>query len=441
MTSLRRFLVIVLLATITLFNFVAALHGYRSSIDKAQILFDKQLADISRFLMSYEIRQTSNVKMLPSEQSSIEYQIWLDEQRLIKRSSNTPQHPLVSLVAGYSYSNYQGYRWRTFVQQHPQSKYWFIVAERSDIRYALAEEVVLSSVFPIVAGLPLIGLLIWFIIGRGLSPLTQLATELRYKKAQDLSPLGTKGMPKELMPLIISTSDLMRRLSETFEREKRFSGDAAHELRTPLSALKVQLYNLGKSRAKEDSSLAMINMSIDRMAHIIEQMLTLYRSTPQQCIRHFKPLDFHQLVQQVVINLYPQLEAKNQSVELQGDSAQLNGDQFALETLVKNLLDNANKYTPVNGEIKILLKHDETQVHLWMHDTGCGIPKALHARVFERFYRVGGDQHRSNEIGCGLGFSIIKHIVELHGARIHLADSCFKQGLCVQVSLPKHQDN
>ncbi len=439
MTSIRRFLVIVLLATITLFNFIAALQSYRTGMEKAEKLFDEQLIDIAH-LLSHAGKGAAEI-VLSDDKDNIAFQIWGNNNQLLQRSDNMPTELLTPLKEEFSYASYNGYRWRTLTQKNDTSRQWVIIAERADIRYTLAEDIILTSVVPIVLGLPILGLLIWLIIGSGLKPLKQLASELGQKKPSDLQPLTTDNIPKELNQLVESTNSLLHRLSESFDREKRFSGDAAHELRTPLSALKIHLYNLAEHVPENDESMQLLNTSIDRMTHLIEQMLMLYRTTPDQFVYNFQVLDLHTITQKVVSEQYQKIADKDQTIELEGHSCKLTGDEFALEILVKNLIDNANKYTPDNGLIRITTKTDNGNVLLTVEDSGMGIPEELHHRVFDRFYRVSGDQHDSNVVGCGLGFSIIKHIVDLHQGSISLAHSGFDSGLKVTVILPEKLDS
>lgn len=441
MTSIRRFMVIVLLATITLLNFLAALHGYRSSMEKSQQLFDKQLSNIAQLLVGLNAIENDGIITAQEKNEGIAYQIWNDSGELVRRSMAMPEELLLPLKEGYSYVNYDGYRWRTLVRNHPPLHQWVVVLERTDIRYALAEEVVLTSVLPIVAELPVIGVFIWLIIGWGLRPLRRLANELGDKDPQDLTPLVESNVPKELTELIDSSNGLLYRLNQSFEREKRFSGDAAHELRTPISALKIHLYNLRKIVPEENESLQFINVSVDRMSHLVEQMLALYRTTPDKFSRNFQKFDFYEMTQKQSIDQYHGFAEKNQSIELAGDHCVVLADEFSLKVLVKNLLDNANKYTPEGGKIKLSIVNDGGELVLTVDDSGEGIDPALYGRVFERFYRVHGDQHNSNVMGCGLGFSIVQHIVELHKGAIKLGHSCFDSGLKVTVSLPLIQGN
>jgi len=438
MTSIRRFMVIVLLASITLLNFLAALHGYRSSMEKSHQLFDKQLASISQLLMNSGVVQyipSHNLDVVVAESDGIAYQIWNDNQTLIQRSETLPAHKIVSLEAGYSYANYNGYRWRTFASQNPISKIWIVVAERTDVRYTLAEEVVLNSVIPIVAELPLIGLLIWLVIGWGLKPINRLAAELRNRDPQDLQPLSEENVVDELSVLVESSNELLNRLRQSFERERRFSSDTAHELRTPISALKIHLYNLKTVVPEDNESYQLLNLSIQRMSHMIEQMLILYRTVPEQYVDNFERVDVYALVQNQIIEQYQCFSDKEQLIELDGESFEITADVFSINILLKNLLDNASKYTPVGGNILVSVKQNENHAILAIEDSGCGIAEELYGKVFERYYRI-SDQKTFDTLGSGLGFSIIHHILDLHNGEIVLDKSCFETGLKVTIILP-----
>ena len=439
MTSIRRFMVIVLLASITLLNFLAALDGYRSSMEKSQQLFDKQLAGVAQLLINADLAENESINTgkdpINSDAYRIAYQIFNENQTLIQRSNDFPEQAIVPLSQGYSFKNYKGYRWRTYVSQHNQSKHWIIVAERSDIRYALAEDVVLTSVIPIVAELPLIGILIWLVIGWGLKPINRLAAELRNKDPQDLSPLSKDNIVDELAILIESSNSLLYRLRKSFDRERKFASDAAHELRTPISALKIHLYNLKSVIPEDNESYRLLDLSIQRTSHLIEQMLLLYRTVPDQYVNNFQRINLYSLVQNQIIESYSHFSDKHQIIELQGEEFEIVADIFSLNILLKNLLDNANKYTPEGGNILISLEQIDNQAVLTIDDSGRGIEEKYYGRVFERYYRI-QDQAISNIVGSGLGFSIIHHILDLHGGEISLEKSCFDTGLRVRIILP-----
>jgi two-component system sensor histidine kinase QseC len=433
--------VVVLLATITLINFLAALHGYRSSMAKAEQLFDAQLADIAEVLAVTVGSATSDPDAVATKLADgpgIAFQVWRND--VLQSSSGVAEEnleePVAPLIAGYSDVNFAGYRWRAFSRYVPESDHWLIVAERADVRFNLAESVILESVLPIILGLPLAGLLIWIIVGRGLRPLQDLAGEMGDKRSDDLSPVADFEPPQELSVLIGSINDLLRRLEASFEREKRFAADAAHELRTPISVLKVQLHNL--LRDADDGNLALrpLQLAVERMEHSVEQVLMLYRTTPEQFAANFTDLDLAGVARQVIAALYPQLEAKQQQIELMADKAPMRGDAFALRTLLTNLIENASKYSGNGCEIRVVVKKEDGVVELRVEDNGPGIPLNQRDKVFERFYRLGNDRQDAAVVGSGIGLAIVQHLVEVHGATISLGESSFATGLAVTVRLP-----
>lgn len=439
MRSIRIYLVIALLSTITLVNFVSALHGYRKSMAEAQRLFDRQLADTARLLTAMPGSIQAPAVVEHTEQMA--FQIWSRDGELLLRSTNAPQQPINSRREGYDDVNFSGHRWRVYTHFSRERNYWTQVAERVDLRYQLADKVVLESVTPILLGLPVAGLLIWIVVGHGLESLRKLADALRRKRADDLSPLPLAQPPKELLPVVQSTDALLARLEASVERERRFSADAAHELRTPISAIKVHAHNLARelqqSELKESpASLEKLEQSVERMAHLVEQVLYLYRTTPEHYPAHFERLDLQLLAREAIAERHGDFSAKGQTVELAGGAAPLSGDRFAIGILLKNLLDNASKYTPRGGRVEVFTNADNGCALLRIDDSGPGIDEAERARVFERFYRVGGDRHRYAVGGCGLGLSIVGHIAQLHGADIFLGDSKFGRGLSVKIRFP-----
>jgi two-component system sensor histidine kinase QseC len=440
-TSIRRFLVVVLLATITLINFLAALHGYRKSMSEADKLFDAQLVDIAAVLeftaSGVDAGSTIATDTVAGD-PSIVFQIWQSGVLLSSsdRSAVDSPEPIAPLDAGFADVNFAGYRWRSFSRYVPASDRWLIVAERADVRFTLAESVILESVLPIILGLPLAGLLIWIIVGRGLGPLRDLASEMGSKQSDDLSPIADYDPPQELAVLIDSINDLLRRLDASFEREKRFASDAAHELRTPISVLKVQLHNLLRDADGKDKQLDSLQAAVERMGHSVEQVLMLYRTTPEQFAASFEQLDLAGVARQVIAQLYPQLEAKRQQIELTGDRQFMRGDQFALQTLLMNLIENASKYSGPDGQIRVKIDRSPKAVNLTVEDSGPGIPADQYDKVFERFYRVSSDRQDSAVPGSGIGLAIVQHVVEIHGASVSLGASEFATGLAVTVSFP-----
>lgn len=432
MRSIRVFLVVVILAVITLFSFVAALKGYQSSMDEAESLFDKQLLDTAKLIAYiYHDGNTSN----GGYNSTFAFQIW-QQDRLLAASLNSPSSLIAPLAPGFDHNNFAGYRWRTVSYFDPVNQYWVVAAERMDLRYTLAENVVLESITPVLLGLPLVGLLIWFIIGQGLKPLSRLADELGNKRPDDLSPISYGSSSQELKQIVQSSNQLLERLERSLLRERQFASDAAHELRTPISVLKVQLHNVSKELPADNQNVLKLNSTAERLGHIVEQILDLYRSSPDQYNASLTTINLTALVQEVLVQEYARFDEKEQNLGFDGDDCFILGDQFALTTLLLNLLSNAGKYTPKGGQIKVAIKETGGQVMLSVEDSGIGIEEGQREAVFDRFYRVGGDRHQSGESGCGLGLAIVKHIAESHNAVISITNSNFESGTAFQVGFP-----
>lgn len=444
MKSIRGFLVIVLLAIITLANFAAAVRGYLGSMDEAARLFNQRMllqVDLLNYTLPALLREAQTQEQIinfPARttdgEASLEFQ-WVSRQgQLLARSAATPDRVLTSLEEGFRYANFNNYRWHLLVTPSADHNSWFILAERDDQRYRLAESMILQAVYPMVLAIPLIGLIIWWVLGVGLRPVSLLADELRQREATDLHPLQEQAMPTELVQLTQSANELLRRLDASFVRQKRFAGDAAHELRTPLMALKVHCENLLHELHPAPQSVLKLHLGIERMSYLVEQILLLNNTAPDHFMGKFEPVNLTLLAKQAVVDYSEQLAQKKHQIEFEGQDCWLLGDRTALATLLNNLLGNAIKYTPLSGSIAIATWARGKTLVLEVMDNGPGIPAAQHARVFDRFYRLGGDRHSSQTPGCGLGLSIVQQVVELHSAHIALAESRFGQGLLVTVT-------
>jgi len=436
-------------------SFLSSLRGYRESMTRAESLFDLQLlehvkllsllnpgltsAGSSRVLAELVMPEVTDVEL--SADMRIAYQIFDASGALLLRSVIAPSAPMSTFDVGYRDVNFGGYRWRVLVIRDPELQHWLMAAQRFDLRYELAESVILQAVIPTVLSIPLAALLIWLIVGYGLRPIRGLARAVRSREAGDLAPIELVGVPRELTPLTLSTNDLLQRLQASFGREKRFAADAAHELRTPISTLKVQVHNLLRELGSADgdketgdmvASAEELRAGIDAMGHLVEQILVLNRTAPDQYLLQFVPVDLHALVKEVVSVEYDQILRKEQNFELVGASTMVLGDTTALRSLVQNLLGNASKYTPRGGSIRIAIEEGGVPA-LVIEDSGPGIPETHHERVFDRFYRLDGDRHASGVSGSGLGLAIVKHIVEMHRASIELSRSSRLGGLCITI--------
>lgn len=447
MASIRLFLTLTLIAIIVLVSFLSSLRGYRESMSEAEALFDIQLQEhakllslispttntsgAAKLLEELVLPQQNNLEL--SAESLIAYQVFDEQGKLVMRSVMAPSTSMSPLEVGYSDRNFSGYRWRVLVVHNPEEQRWVMAAQRLDVRYQLAERVILEAVIPTVLSIPLAALLIWFIVGYGLRPINQLARAVRSREVSDLSAVRLDNVPHELAPLTLSTNDLLRRLQLSFNREKRFAADAAHELRTPISILKVQVHNLLEELATPNATLQELQQSIDAMGHLVEQILVLNRTSPDQYMVQFLPVDLYKLAQEVVSSEYEPILEREQHFDLEGANVTINGDGTALRSLISNLIANASKYSPEHARIRMRIVQRGNRVNMLVEDSGPGIPLEFRERVFDRFYRLDGDRHASGVNGSGLGLAIVKHIVEMHGADIALSNSKELGGLCVSI--------
>ena len=434
--SIRRYLTLILLSVITLVIFAAAIQGYRGSMTKATSVFDNELRSLTHVLVN--ITDLSTQSWTPQPDAAFIYQIWQHNKLIVS------SHPELNVAISdfeneFAEHNFLAQRWRTYGHFFESGNKWVLVAQPLNRRFELAEQMILAAVTPLILCIPLLAIIIFLLVSSGLRPLRLLSDNLRSKKADDLSPITQQNQHNELSPVLETLNQLFERLNAAFSREKRFASDAAHELRTPLSVLKINAHNLALelNNGTSNANLLYLQQGIERMSHVVEQILLLNRTNPQQYQGQFKELDTGSLCQTIIASLFPQIEAKTQEIELVGEGELIQGDEFSLGILLQNLISNASKYSPEKSLIRVLLKSVNNQVIVQVEDSGPGIDESEYQRVFERFYRIGGDRHASNTPGCGLGLAISKHIAELHNASLKLGRSEQLSGLSVALILPK----
>ncbi len=456
--SIRRYLVLTLFAVLTLITFVAAIQGYKISMKRASHQFDRQLIILAETLLVINSASTKNNEnekaqhlVTPiDETNSIAFQVW-KKGVLTLKTDNAPNQVMTNqgfnqkannknnFTTGFSEDNFLGQRWRTYTAHNKQQQEWVIVAQPLNRRFILAQDVILSAVTPMIIAIVILSVLIYWVITQGLKPLRQLTYELSNKKANDLTPLSLTAANSELEPVIATLNQLFSRLNGAFERERHFASDAAHELRTPLSVLKINVHNVQRELVHDVESMDNLIGSVERMSNVIDQILNLNRTSPEQILLTSKVLNINSLIQSVISQYYGGIAQRQQSIELDSrDDLELVGNEFAIALLVQNLITNASKYTPVGGTIKVSTagNNHNDEVTIVVEDSGPGIAESEYERVFDRFYRVGGDQHDSSVIGCGLGLAIVKHIAELHSATIILSRSTLLNGLKVSITFP-----
>ena len=426
---------VVLLATLTLVNFISALQSYRSGIAEAERVLDAQLTEIAALVLSTHAQGRSAV----TAGRNLVWQVWKGAE-LVARSADAPTIDFVGAAPGLGSANFGGYRWRTDVQIDPASGLRVSAAQRMDARFAVAESIVAPSVVPNVLALPVLGLLIWLIVRHGLQPLQRLADELKSRQPGALDPLNEGMYATETRHIVASINALLARLGDAFERERRLAADAAHELRTPIAAVNVHAHNLGTlldadAATSPATRIAFqeLQASIRRTSHVVEQVLALNRVSPERFAERLQSTDLATIAVDVIARHIDPITSRGQDIELDGHPAPLTGDPFSLAMMLTNLIDNACKYTPAGGSIRVTTHTDHGVAILRVEDSGPGIDTCEHERVLAPFYRVGGDRHDPEQPGAGLGLAIVKHIAHLHGATVELGRSAFATGLSVTI--------
>jgi len=362
------------------------------------------------------------------------FQIWSKDHRLLLHSKHALTIPLGGHKDGFWNETLNGQRWRSFSVTNPVTGVKTVISERFDTRKELIKLLTEDDLYILFFTFPVSAFLIWFVVGRGLSSIKRVAEEVSSRMAAHLEPVPTEKQPDEIKPLVDELNKLFLRLQEAFEREKRFAADAAHELRTPLASLKAQAQVAMNTRAEgeKDVALAKLIENVNRCTHIIQQLLTMSKLAPGADFLYDKSrINLSQVTQEILSMMAPEAIEKNIELEFDAasDVARIKGNITAIQILIRNLVDNAIRYTHVGGRVQVRLRQEGKAVVLEIEDNGPGIPEAFKKRVFERFFRILGNK----STGSGLGLGIVHQICTLHQATITLDAPKNGIGLLIRV--------
>jgi len=381
----------------------------------------------------------TRTKMFGNSYELIQFQIWDKDRKLILKSHSAPLVPLSKNLSGFSTNWVEGQLWHVFTNVDIETGLRIDVGERSDFREELEGRVTQDSIFIMLITYPFLGILIWIIVGRGLDSIRQVANEVRQKTPSSLDSVNIETIPSEIKPLIDELNKLFVRLRDAFDREKRFAADAAHELRTPLAALKTQTQVAINIKDPEELHKALDNIlaGVDRSSHVVQQLLTMSRMVPQATLQQFDDVDLILESRTQIAEIAPHAIEKNTDIELNTEEEHIivPGNAPAIGILIRNLVDNAIRYSPNGSLIKVIVERTASTANLIVADNGPGIPAELRERVFERFFRVLGTKAQ----GTGLGLGIVAQIVELHSAEIELSEPTEGSGLVITVKFPLHR--
>ena len=309
------------------------------------------------------------------------------------------------------------------------------VAQPMSVRQELAAGMALRALVPLLLLLPVLGILIWLTVGRGLRPLDEMASALGRRTPDSLDALPQDGLPVEIRPLVQALNDLLARLARALESQKAFVADAAHELRTPLTAvqLQIQLAERAKTDEERQAAFAQLKQGQSRAAHLVQQLLTLARQEPGVAPQP------HSAGRSggggAPCGIRARSLAADRNIDLgisHEEQASISGDFEALRVMLGNLVDNAIRYTPPGGTVDVALHLRDGTAVMEVSDTGPGIPEEDRERVFDRFYR----REANHASGSGLGLAIVKNIADRHHAGIVLENRVPGPGLRASISFP-----
>lgn len=432
-------LVLGMVAAVWVVAVVATWIDVRHELDE---LLDSHLAQAAALLVVQQANgldddEAQDAPQLHRYATKVTFQVF-HEGALVLRSANAPMQPMVEagqrFSSGFHTVRMDGTNWRVFAAQGAKRDVQVYVGEQEKSRTDILWAVMRSTLWPVVVALPLLALGVAWAVVRGTAPLRELGRTLARREPQALDPVALADAPSEMAPMLDALNGLLGRISELMASERRFTADAAHELRTPIAAIRAQAQvALAESNdALREHALQSTLDGCDRATRLVEQLLTLSRlesgAAPQR-----QPVALGAQLQQVLAGCAPQALGKGQVLALDArEPCTVMGDATLLGVLARNLVDNAIRYSPANARIQVGLARQGGQVLLTVEDSGPGLDEAQAARLGDRFFRVLG----TGESGSGLGWSIVRRIAAAHGASVATDRSPALGGLRVTVTWP-----
>lgn len=456
MRSLRRFMLATSLPTMTILAVVAAWVGYDGSRHEADEVFDARLSQYAELIAQAHDRGrldgvVGSSEVIPQKSGSDEpdyqaletFQIWEAGERVVRSGLAPTIHP-AQIQAGFQNLAIDAGNWRVYALQ-PDSETWIIVSESLRIRDEVALAIAGAALLPVLIGIPLLGVLLWWVITVALRRIDRVARAVETRTPRELTPVSATNAPRELRGLLDSINGLLDRLRAGIAREKRFSADAAHELRTPITGALIHLDN---ARLAPDltpqtrESLVKARQGLERMSHVVEQLLRFSRAVNGDEHLACEDFDIGQVLEGVMAEHRTTLQARGQTLTSDLEPALVHGHAPMLGIAFGNLLSNASQYTPKGGEIRVSCHVEGHRVAASVEDSGPGMDDELAARATARFQRGGHTPHDDAPEGCGLGLAIVQRIAEQHATYLELTASDRLGGLMATLrfpTAPEHQ--
>ncbi|USX21590.1 ATP-binding protein [Oxalobacteraceae bacterium OTU3REALA1] len=365
----------------------------------------------------------------------MQYQIVVDG-RVIQRTSGAPVRPFVTGFDdshGFADPEVDERRWRVFVVRDDERRFEVQVGQKHKKRFDILEELAESLWLPVLGFLALLALVCWALTGRVLKPLHRTASAIAAKTPDDLALVPTAGQPRELLPIVLALNGVLGRLDAALQAERRFTADAAHELRTPLAGLHMHVQLLQRQHPDLAASFQKLRQDIARMTGLVDSLLALARLDPlarEQLVR--QPVALAPLLERLVAAHADVAEQRGITLSARCDLDQVDANPQMLEIMLRNLIDNALRYCPAGSRVEIAADRIAGSGRIVVRDDGPGVDDASRQRLTERFFRVLGQ----GQGGSGLGLSIVKRIADLHGIDIVFGTGLDGRGLGVTLNLP-----
>lgn len=433
--SLRGRLLWFLLAAITLAALAQASIAYRTALYDADQIFDYHMQQMAFSLRSGAplANQQQRADADPDNDDLV-VQVWTPDGVQVFRSQSHAALPQRA-VLGFSNVKANHTTYRIFSLQ--TSSQTVQIAQDMAVRQQMASNLALRTVGPIALMAPVLMLIVWWVVSASLAPVARVRRQVAARQADDLSPVSESGLPDEVRPLVQELNLLFGRVKTAFEAQQHFVADAAHELRSPLAALKLQVQSLERAGCDGSRGVAIgrLGAGIERATRLVEQLLVLARqeASAAKGEQELAPVDLAELLKRTLGDMAGLAQAAKIDLGLRhAEPAPVAGSADALIVMLRNLVDNALKYTPAGGTVDLEVRATKDGVCLLVEDSGPGISEEERERVFSRFYRVPG----SAAGGSGLGLAIVKSIAERHGAALALEQSERLGGLRVRLTFP-----
>lgn len=434
--SLKQRLLMLALATVLVVWIAAAAFTYFDAREEFGEILDAHLAQSAALIVvqahDFDEVETEHAPLLNRYARRVAFQVWAGGRVLRLHSANAPEEPLSDIRSGFSDKMINGQRWRVFSTWDDSGENLIHVAELTKERDELSGAIAGNLLKPLLFSLPLLAILLWLSVTRSLRPLVRLTSEVAQRQPDNLGPMDVGTAPREVAPLIDRLNKLFVRIDASLQKERRFTADAAHELRTPVAGIKAQAQVARAAPTEAERIRALDNaiLGCDRAAHLIDQLLTLARiDTLDDKVT--EPCQLRAIAAEVIAAIAPTALSQNVRLELlEGKEATVRGNPVLLRIMLRNLIDNAIRHTTPGTSVLVQIAQGQGRILLSVSDNGPGIPETELDKVAERFYRPLG----TSASGSGLGLSIVKRIAEIHSSSLQLARNEDRNGLRVTVT-------